>query len=221
MSDCSVVDENVDASDVRLGFRDHALHVGGDGHVGLNRDCLSSHPGDFGADRIRGVGTLTEVHGDIGTSPSHCDCNSGSDSATAASYKSNSILQVFHAVIVCARGLPVPGLDFCRDWTRVKVEDLYLPKLRASPRHLLGLESSHDHGIPPMPESVEDLVRCRYSETNKTLLPQRVSEAEEAVRKRGREIFYGNGTPEEKEALEDALYALRAFRTAWQHSEAA
>jgi hypothetical protein len=34
-------------------------------------------------------------------------------------------------------------------------------------------------------------------------------------------MFYADGTAEEKEALEDALYALRAFRTAWQHSEAA
>ena len=40
---------------------------------------------------------------------------------------------------------------------------------------------------------------------------------------RGREIFYGDGAPEEeeKEALENALYALRAFRSAWQHAEAA
>jgi hypothetical protein len=58
-------------------------------------------------------------------------------------------------------------------------------------------------------------------ETNKALLPRRVLEAEEAVRAREREIFYSNGTLEEKEALEDALYALQAFRTAWQHSEAA
>jgi hypothetical protein len=57
-------------------------------------------------------------------------------------------------------------------------------------------------------------------ETNKGLLPQRVSEAEEAVKARGREIFYGDGTPEkEAEALEDALYTLRALRTAWQHSD--
>jgi hypothetical protein len=27
--------------------------------------------------------------------------------------------------------------------------------------------------------------------------------------------------PEEKEALEEAVYALRAFRTAWEHAEAA
>ena len=65
------------------------------------------------------------------------------------------------------------------------------------------------------------LSRAAILETSKEVLPQRVSEAEEAVKARGREIFYGNGTPEEEEALDDALYALRAFRTAWQHGEAA
>ena len=67
------------------------------------------------------------------------------------------------------------------------------------------------------------LYRAAIVETNKGLLPQRVSEAEEAVKARGQEIFHGNGTPEEKEAevLEDALYTLRAFRTAWQHGETA
>ena len=58
-------------------------------------------------------------------------------------------------------------------------------------------------------------------ETDKAVLPQRVSEAEAAVTARRREIFCADGSPEEKEALEDALYALHAFRTAWQHSEAA
>ena len=65
------------------------------------------------------------------------------------------------------------------------------------------------------------LYRAAILETNKSVLPQRVSEAEEAVIDRRREIFYKCGTLEEKEALEDALYALRAFRSAWQHSEAA
>lgn len=65
------------------------------------------------------------------------------------------------------------------------------------------------------------LYRAAILESDKRILPQRVSEAEEAVIARGREIFYGEGTPEEKEALEDALYALRAFKSAWQHSEAA
>ena len=67
------------------------------------------------------------------------------------------------------------------------------------------------------------LYRDALQETNKAILPQRVSEAEEAVKARGREIFYEGGTPEaerEVEALEDALYTLRSFRTAWQHSEA-
>jgi hypothetical protein len=63
------------------------------------------------------------------------------------------------------------------------------------------------------------LYQAAILETNKGLLPQRVSEAEEAVKARGRELFYGDGLPEkEAEALEDALYTLRAFRTAWQHS---
>jgi hypothetical protein len=65
------------------------------------------------------------------------------------------------------------------------------------------------------------LYRAAILETNKRVLPQRVSEAEEAVRARGREMFYGGGSSEEKEALEDALYALRALKTAWQHTEAA
>ena len=63
------------------------------------------------------------------------------------------------------------------------------------------------------------LYRAAILETNRWVLRQRVSEAEEAVMQGGREIFCGEGTSEEKEALEDALYALRAFRTAWEHSE--
>jgi len=65
------------------------------------------------------------------------------------------------------------------------------------------------------------LYRAAILETNKPAVPQRVSAAEEAVLARGREMFYGSSDPEEKEALEDALYALRAFRTAWQNTEGA
>ena len=65
------------------------------------------------------------------------------------------------------------------------------------------------------------LYRAAILETDKSVLPQRVSEAEEAVIGRRREIFYDHGTPEEKDDLEDALYALHAFRSAWQHTEAA
>lgn len=75
----------------------------------------------------------------------------------------------------------------------------------------------------PSPEHTDwkTLYRAAILETNKSMLPQRVSEAEEAVIERGREIFYDHGTPEEKDDLEDALYALRAYRSAWQHTEAA
>ena len=77
--------------------------------------------------------------------------------------------------------------------------------------------------FPPSLNRWKTLYQAAMLETNKGLLPQRVSEAEEAVKARGCEIFYSNGTPEEREAeaLEDALYTLRAFRTAWQHSESA
>ena len=101
----------------------------------------------------------------------------------------------------------------------VELEDLYLQtagKPSISSRWTFVMTMA----FPPCLNRWKTLYRAAILETNKSLLPQRVSEAEEAVRARGREIFYGNGTPEEKEALEDALYALRAFRTAWQHSDA-
>jgi hypothetical protein len=65
------------------------------------------------------------------------------------------------------------------------------------------------------------LYRAAILETNKSVIPQKVSAAEQAVLARGRELFYAPRTGEEKEALEDALYALRAFKTAWEHLEAA
>jgi len=71
---------------------------------------------------------------------------------------------------------------------------------------------------PCQPTDWKTLYRVAILETNKTVVPQRISLAEEAVVARGREIFYSGAPPEEKEALEDALYALRAFRTALQHT---
>lgn len=65
------------------------------------------------------------------------------------------------------------------------------------------------------------LYRAAILETNRTVIPRRVTEAEAAVVARARELFYSPVTAEENEALEDALYALRAFRTAWEHTEAA
>jgi hypothetical protein len=64
------------------------------------------------------------------------------------------------------------------------------------------------------------LYRAAILETNDTLILQRVSTAEAAVLTRQRELFYEGGSGEEKESLEDALYALRAFRNAIQNAEA-
>jgi hypothetical protein len=74
-----------------------------------------------------------------------------------------------------------------------------------------------------MPEEyrLETSVQVRHSGTNKKALSWLVSQAEAAVLARAREVFYADGTAEEKEALEDALYALHAFKTTWQHGEAA
>jgi hypothetical protein len=65
------------------------------------------------------------------------------------------------------------------------------------------------------------LYRAAILETDRTVIRRRVAEAEQAVLASGRELFYRSSTPEEQEFLEDALYALRAFRTAWEHTEAA
>jgi hypothetical protein len=65
------------------------------------------------------------------------------------------------------------------------------------------------------------LYRAAILETNRRAVPRRVLEAEKAVLARGRELFKKIGTLDEKEALEDALYALRAYKTAWSHTDAA
>ena len=77
--------------------------------------------------------------------------------------------------------------------------------------------------FPPRPTHADwkTLYRAAILETNKNLIPQKVSEAETAILARGRELFYGEGTTEEKEALEEVLYVLRAFRSALEHAEAA
>ena len=66
----------------------------------------------------------------------------------------------------------------------------------------------------PDPAHWKTLYRDAILETNTSVIPQKVFEAEQAVLARGRELFYGSGTYEEQEFLEDALYALRALKTA-------
>ncbi len=63
------------------------------------------------------------------------------------------------------------------------------------------------------------LYRAAILERNKNAIQQKVCEAESAILARGRELFYAGGTREEQESLEDALYALRAYRSAWEHTD--
>src|SRR5580765_2449292 len=100
MGDCSVVDEDVDSSDLLLDLSNHALHVGSNRYISLKRDCPPSYSSNFAANCIRGVRSLTVVHGDISTSPSQCDGDGGSDPATASSHKSNSIPEFFHGFML-------------------------------------------------------------------------------------------------------------------------
>jgi hypothetical protein len=55
--------------------------------------------------------------------------------------------------------------------------------------------------VPPCLNLWKTLYRAAILETNKRVLPQRVSEAEEAVRARGREIFYGGWKLRRKRSL--------------------
>ena len=71
------------------------------------------------------------------------------------------------------------------------------------------------------PEKWRALYRAAILETNKNVILQKVSTAEQAILARGRELFYTAGTREEIEALEDALNALRMFRSAWEQARAA
>jgi hypothetical protein len=72
---------------------------------------------------------------------------------------------------------------------------------------------SADHG------DWKSLYRAAILETDKDTIKQKVSAAESAVLGRERELFYSGGTGEEQESLDDALYALRAFKTAWEHTK--
>ena len=53
-------------------------------------------------------------------------------------------------------------------------------------------------------------------ETNKHLMPMRISDAEDAIVQRIRQVSHNNGfdVELEREVLDDAMYALEAWRTA-------
>ncbi len=75
----------------------------------------------------------------------------------------------------------------------------------------------------PRPSAIDwkALYKAAMRETNKRAIPQLVSEAESAVISRSQELVGTTGALEEKEALDDALYGLRALRTVSQNTEAA
>ena len=59
-----------------------------------------------------------------------------------------------------------------------------------------------------------DLYIAALFETDKNEIPARIVEAEKAIVARARELFNaGSDTVEEDQALDDALYALRALQS--------
>ena len=77
-------------------------------------------------------------------------------------------------------------------------------------------------GFQPSAQSWKVLYRAAVFERDGEILRTRLSDAEEAIIARARELLYSTGDNlEEREALEDALYTLRAFRNARQQNSAA
>lgn len=62
-------------------------------------------------------------------------------------------------------------------------------------------------------QSWHELYRAALFETDKQMLPSRIAEAERALILRGRELFEVPDNSEEADAVDDALYALRALRS--------
>jgi hypothetical protein len=62
--------------------------------------------------------------------------------------------------------------------------------------------------------SWRNLYTAALFETDTNQIPARIAEAEKAIVNRARELFAtGSDTIEEDQALDDALYALRALQT--------
>jgi hypothetical protein len=70
---------------------------------------------------------------------------------------------------------------------------------------------------PRNPESWRELYTAALFETDRERIPARIAHAEQAIVARARELFaVGNDTIEEDQALDDALYALRALQSCLQ-----
>jgi hypothetical protein len=67
---------------------------------------------------------------------------------------------------------------------------------------------------PILQPNWRDLYRAALFETDRSRIPQRITEAEVAIMARVKELFViGGDYVDEHQILDDALYALRALRT--------
>ena len=73
--------------------------------------------------------------------------------------------------------------------------------------------SSHTHW--------KRLYRAAIFERQRSAISERILEAEQAVLGRARELLRSGGSREERDALDNALHALRAYRAACQRNQAA
>ena len=73
---------------------------------------------------------------------------------------------------------------------------------------------SQTNPAQPVPVQSRELYSAALFETDSTRAPERIADAEKAIVARARELFSaGADTIEEDQALDDALYALRALRS--------
>jgi hypothetical protein len=66
----------------------------------------------------------------------------------------------------------------------------------------------------------QDSYRAALFETDKHEIPNRIAEAEKEIIIRGRELLKSPQSSKEREALDAALYGLRAFRSSLRRSGA-
>ncbi len=74
----------------------------------------------------------------------------------------------------------------------------------------------------PLMRNWRDLYTAALFETDRNEIPSRIAEAEKAIMARARELFSaGADTIEEDQALDDALYALKALQNCLDFRNAA
>ena len=71
------------------------------------------------------------------------------------------------------------------------------------------------------PRHWKSLYRAAIFEKDRSLIPERISQAEQAILARRKEVLYAEGTRAERNALDHSLHALRAFSNAWKKRRAA